>query len=260
MNSLDEKTTRLLRFAGAFTLCTLTLWACGGGNSSAGPGTITQDQFNSLLAASSFATVEENQAKDEVIIAANTATLNTMKLIGHVPGVTTSTATAYDVRVSAQDITDPTDYGICSNMGQRVSAGVADADGSPTDLFKTCTGNKVAYNSETGAVATVPTMWFTGANCQKGTEIQFEAGVYDRPTLQGGIIFASPMDGSIDWVQPLTHGAAPKKLTSQSVFTGGSCSPDVEQHFGYFIVSNVTDGANGTGVPNSGVPDTYVYN
>lgn len=247
---------RWLQFAGAFFLCTLTIYACGGGNSVAG-GTLSAADFHKLLLAdqsfTDLGTAEENDA----------AAIKNIGLIGHVPGATTARDTARSTMAVTQAV-DTTDYGICTDMGQHVANSLPpnlthDISGEPIDVFKQCTGTKYLVNTETGAIGTVPTIWFPSLNCA-GTPIEFEAdGVFDRPTLQGGITFKSPKDGSVRWVKPLGAGASTQQVTSHSVYSAGSCTNADETHVGYDAVSNVTDGSDGSGVPDSGVPNTYVY-
>jgi hypothetical protein len=220
---------------------------------------VTPAQLTAAIAAATHAqaaTLAQVQAQQTV----DESELKRVALFGHIPGTAaTLRAISGSARV-ASAIVDTTDYGICPDMGMHVGAGIPDV-GVPTDVFKQCTGNKYAVNSETGAIARAPVIWFPLPNCD-GTPIEFEAdGAYDRPTLQGGFVFRSPKDGAVLWVQPLGSGDVAQQLTSQSVYTtGGPCINATETHIGYSAVPNATDGLTGSGAPDGGVPNTYVYN
>lgn len=273
MKSPDNfKTIRRMLTASAILVFGLTLFACGGGNSIAGS-TLSQAQFDSLLKSSSlYASLTSSVTSQQTSVSSiqgkqttDEATIGRIALFGHVPGVASTLAIAQGkltgARTLGTDVVDTTDYGICSDMGQHVGTSFTDLDGSPTDIFKQCTLNEYVVNSETGAIANAPVIWFTSTDCSTGA-LEFEAdGGYDRPTLQGGLIFKSPADGSVVWVQPLASGATPQQLTSQSTYTPGSgCVTTSETHIGYMAVANSTDGNTGSGVPSGGVPPNYVYN
>lgn len=244
----------------------VSIAACFGGGDT-GESNDTPAQFDAMLKASPLYIAQNKTIADQAAqIATDESKIRGIALTGHVPGAPSAADVRFGRRTNAiARAVDNTDYGICPDMGQHVGPGLLDFDattgnGTPTDEFKNCTGNKVAYNSETGAVATAKTIWFSQANCA-GSRIEFEAdGAYDRPTLQGGLVFKSPTDGSVLWVQPLPVGTMAQQMTSQSIYSSGACSNGSEAHPGYIPVANVTDGSDGSGVPDGGVPNSYIYN
>ena len=239
-----------------------TLAGCGSGsdNDSA------FDQTTSVTAAIAAAT-HAQAAQISAIQSKQTADENTIAsiaLFGHVPGVTTTAEETGSVRTNAVSVVDNTDYGICQNIGQHVGPGIRDADGSSTDVFKQCTGVKYAVNSNNGNIATAPVIWFTDSTCgaSGGTAFEMPSVVgYDRPTLDGGYVFKSQKDGTVFWVQENTSGVVPADMVAQSNYFQGVCQSDPNDTGpGYLLVQNVTDGSQGSGIPDAGVPATYVYN
>lgn len=189
--------------------------------------------------------------------------LKKVEQFGHAPGAPT-TAHSYGVRTLAM-LTEPvvtaaTSFGPCADMGQHIADNTSFGDplGATVEYFKQCpiNGAQYVYGAvvETGAIATPPNniVWFVLPGCA-GLPIIFENdGSYNRPSLQGGVVFVSPVDNITQLM--VTAGQTGISMTSASAQQGTSCFPDPETHLGYNTMPNVL---STTGVPTS-VPANFI--
>lgn len=231
------------------------MYACGGGRSMAG-GTLTQADFDKMLASSSaFAALQASQAALQNNQKADEATISRIAAFGHAPGAAEDGRNAlnYDqhTRITLQAVT----YGSCSDMGQLIGHSTPDTLNATVENFRQCVINGAQYEYgavvETGAIAQPFAIWFVGANCT-GNMIEFEDdGGYNRQVLQDGVVFKSPIDASILMVNA---GQGGQSMTAQSNFDGGSCNNATETHTGYAVSAN---DVSTTGVPSS-VPANFI--
>jgi len=145
-----------------------------------------------------------------------------------------------------------TNFGPCSNMGVLVgfTNGTNSADPLTSDFqaFKQCTGYQYEVGVGTGIIATAERIFWDGPNCT-GNILEWQAGGvgYNTQTLQGGVVFLSPVDNSELMVQA---GQNPQPIMIQSVWVNSNpgCQADVETQMMYQVSPNDT---SISGVPNS---------
>lgn len=241
-----------------------TLAGCGSGsdNDSA------FDQTTSVTAAIAAATHSQAQAITDIQtkLSADEVVLSKVQVFGHAPGAKTAAVRTDGVRTLAMlgepDVSaQPVSYGPCADMGQQIGAN-GDPTGATVLTYKQCpiNGAQYVYGAVVnGGAISQPTngfLWFTQPNCQ-GTPIIFlDDGSYNRLTLDGGVVFTSPVDGVTELMivaQGQQGATNPATMVSASIYDSG-CINATETHTAYTAVPNAT---SVTGVP-AAVPDNFV--
>lgn len=246
--------------ASAVVLFASVMYACGGGNGIAN-GTLSQADFNKLLAASAAFTglqaaadtLKTQQAADEV-------TLTRIAQFGHSPDAKSAQSVATRSMSSSPVLTQAITYGPCADMGQHIGdSGFAPNTStleSTIETFKQCPINGAQYEYAvavfTGAIAEPDAIWFSGANCTGDAIENQDQFVFNRQVLASGVVFASPSDGAILMVRA---GQTAATMHSLSNYASGSCNNTSETHMGYIAEPN---DIQVTGVPN-GVPADFVF-
>lgn len=234
----------------AFLMACLS--ACGGGSSDDDAGLASATDVSGAIAAAThaqamafsgeLAMLQAKQAADEKLI-------SRMELFGHVPGATVSTDAVRTLAMQGEPVIQPQATGAigpCPDMGQLVGYNSPDPLEATVAYFKQCTGIEYGVNIEDNSIASPAFVWFTDDDCgaSGGQMIVFENDAsYTRQALQDRVAFNSPANGAEMVVDVNQTGTT---MTSGSIYTGGSCNPDVETHTGYVMAPNVT---SVTGVP-----------
>lgn len=146
-------------------------------------------------------------------------------------------------------------FGPCSDMG--VMIGFTNQDGAPAEAvsatgqdWKQCTGYYYSTNISGGTIGTAPRLFWDGPNCT-GNMYEWEsAGAgFNTQSLKAGIVFSSPLDGSVLMV---TAGQIPQPIFYQSVMTRQDpiCQIDQETQLVYKVEPN---DVSISGVPSNGV-------
>lgn len=135
-------------------------------------------------------------------------------------------------------------FGPCTNMGVLVGRGSETSLATPDPLsanleaFQQCTG--YSYNTllGSGTIGTAPRIFWDGPNCT-GNLLEWEAAGsgYNTQTLQNGVVFLSPVDGTPLMVKA---GQTPQPILIQSawVLSNPGCQSDVEIQLMYFVTPN----------------------
>lgn len=274
---------RMLSATAAVIFC-FTLYACGGGTSIA-DSTLSQAQFDSLLKSSAlYKTLTTSLSADENALAqvpdlkstidsqaATIASLQSsqasdekalvkVEAFGH---SRSAVASASSVRTLAIDIgggprAQVITYGPCADMGQSYGNASPDPTSTTVKYYRQCPINGVQYVYgavvQTGAIAQPALLWFDQPACGGNPLIFQNDGAYNRSTLQGGVVFDSPVDGTTELA--IIAGQAGDIMTSHSVYDLNSrtCITVDETHPGYLATPN---DVNVTGVP-AAVPADFI--
>jgi hypothetical protein len=183
------------------------------------------------------------------IQAEQAASLNKLTLIGKVHGVSNELKMQGEFRTEAQATVS---FGPCSDMGVLVgftnpnNNSAADPLTATYQAFKQCTGYYYEAQVGTGNVAIASRIFWDGPNCT-GNMYEWEAGGagYNTQTLENGVVFISPVDGS---ELAVTAGQTGQPIMIQSAWVAAnpSCQSDIETQLLYSVTPNVT---SVTGVP-----------
>lgn len=173
-----------------------------------------------------------------------------LQLIGHAHGVPSAERV---LAIGSNAFTEAVSFGPCTDMGVYEGSTFQPGNGPLGALyqaFKNCTGTHAEYEVDNGALKPANRTYYVSADCT-GTAYEWQAGGqgYDRQTLNDGVVFVSPADGSILWVQP---GQTPVMTQVQSVYIlqNGDCEPDGDNQ--PMWVSSPTDITKNGVAPNVG--------
>lgn len=144
-------------------------------------------------------------------------------------------------------------FGPCSNMGTQegFDSVIGDALSAVSKAFKTCAGYHIEYMTVDGSIKPANRIFWDGPNCT-GNLLEWEAGGagYDHSTLQDGVVFINPFDGTSVLSVPSHQTPQPILIQSVWVLSNPGCQADVETQLMYRVVPNDTQV---TGGPNSPV-------
>lgn len=145
-------------------------------------------------------------------------------------------------------------FGPCANMGVLLGRGdnsdSQDPLSAPIESFQQCTGYEYSVTVSTSTVAQGPRLFWDGPGCTGNMyEWNSGGGSYNDQTLEGGVVFLSPMDSSPLMVK---SGQTPQPILIQSVWvlSNPGCQSDIETQSLYQVTPN--DIAV-SGVPNGSV-------
>lgn len=220
----------------------LFLSACNGSNSDE---SYIQGQIDALKQANASMTKSLAAATH-----ADAQKFSTLQLIGKAHSVMSA-----ERAMAIGEIANAVDFGPCSNMG--VMIGFENANGAPANAlsavsedFKQCTGYMYGANVLDGSITVGQRIFWDGPNCT-GNLLEWEAGGfgYSTTALQGGLVFASPVDSIIYMVK---SGQTPQPILIQSVWVASNpgCQADIETQLMYSVIPN---DKNISGVPSEGV-------
>lgn len=143
-------------------------------------------------------------------------------------------------------------FGPCPDMGVLVGRGtqINNPTGDPLsaniEAFHQCTGYDYNTVLGSGTIGTAPRLFWDGPNCT-GNMLEWEAGGqgFNSQTLQDGVVFLSPVDGTPLMVK---SGQTAQMIMMQSVWvlSNPGCQSDIEPQLMYFVTPN---DVNVTGVP-----------
>jgi|SRR5579872_923655 len=233
-------------------ILTLFLSACGGGSDND----------------SAFATTAQlppNEATTIAAMKAQIATLqgqvsrfNELTLIGKPTATASAQGISPDTFRTMGEMTQQAaavSFGPCANMG--VLIGFENGTGQPANAntavaqdFRQCNGYQYGANIVDGTLTTSERLFYSGPGCT-GTLLLWESGnaAYNTTALKNGVVFASPVDGTILMVQA-GQTATPTQYQSVWVRENPGCQTDVETQPVYLVTPN---DVNVSGVPSGGV-------
>lgn len=220
----------------------------GGSNTNTPTPTLTQQQVTEQINAA-IAKIQEPPS-EATQVAALQASIKKLQLIGNAHGVATAERTLAigEAAATSVDFGPCTDMGVLvgfTNAGNNVGEGVLSAS---YQAFKTCTGYMYETSVGTGDIKTSNRIFWDGPNCT-GNMLEWEAGGsgYNTQTLQDGVVFINPADGTTQLM--VKSGQIPKPILFQSVWVldNPGCQSDIETQLMYQVSPN---DVNVTGVPN----------
>lgn len=227
-------------------LMILFLTACNGSNNSTAPAAgITQAQLDAAVAPLK-ADIESLQTENAALKAGQSK----LTLIGKVHGVA-STELRMQGEFRTEAVSAP-NFGPCADMGVLVGFTNQGSNTAPDPLtanfqaFKQCTGYYYEAQVGTGNISIASRIFWDGPNCT-GNMYEWEAGGagYNTQTLESGVVFISPVDGS-ELAVTAGQTAQPIMIQSAWVAANPGCQSDVETQLLYSVTANVT---SVTGVP-----------
>lgn len=172
-----------------------------------------------------------------------------LTLIGKVHGVSSDS-----LRLQGEptvNAANATSFGPCNDMGVLLGRGnnvnSQDPLSAPLESFQQCTNYEYSVVVATNTVAVGPRLFWDGPNCTGNMyEWNSGGGSYNDQTLEGGVVFLSPLDNSSLMVK---GGQTPKPILMQSVWVTSNpgCQSDIETQNLYEVIPN---DISVTGVPS----------
>lgn len=163
---------------------------------------------------------------------------SSLKIIGQAHGV----ASAERTMAIGQAVSP--NFGPCTDMGTLIgfvatdSAAASDPLSATYEAFKTCMGYTYEAQVGPGTIRSAPRIFFGTPNCDpNGPMYEWEAAgaAYNTQTLQGGVVFLSPVDDSTQLM--VAAGQTPQSVQFQTVMLDADhvCQPDMETQLVYSV-------------------------
>lgn len=250
-----------MMFASAVVLMSALAACFGGSHNSSATYTLTQSQFNTLLAASPYTKAIADATAEQ---AQQATQLSKLQLIGKVKGSANEEHGQF--RTSAVSTVS---FGPCTDMGIYQGQGGSDSANplqSQFEIYKQtadaqtgCPGSITSYNETTGLHDRLPFAGWDGPNCTGTMYVMTDTpqDTMSLSALEGILVMMSP-DPSDNSVYSSTAGSTPQSVQIQSSMNGAPtaqiCQASVSIHMAIAMTKNSTQVS---GVPNFLVPGSW---
>jgi hypothetical protein len=171
------------------------------------------------------------------------ASLNKLQLIGNAHGTATNGSSPDSFRTMGELQANSTTFGPCTDMGVLLGRGdnadSQDPLSAPIESFQQCTGYEYSVTVATNTVSIGPRIFWDGPNCTGNMyEWNSGGGSYNDQTLEGGVVFLSPVDGQTSLM--VKRGQTPQSILIQSAWVTSNpiCQADVETQNLYSVTPN----------------------